>query len=178
MNPPHSPLQQMQDESHLRLLVIFHYLLGALELLGGVFLVIATILMMQVFQNMPAASGTSTSSATTPPVTTPSPPPATATSPPASTNPMSEEMADVITSMMGLVYGGWALLSIVLALLTLLSAYGISKKKWDVLSLITAGIQCLVFPIGTVLGVFTFIVLLRPSIAAQYRLNKSHPNSH
>lgn len=72
-------------------------------------------------------------------------------------------------------YGGMALLVIILAVFTLLTAFGISKKKWETLSLITAGCQCLMFPFGTALGIFTFIILLRPSIAAQYRANKTLP---
>ena len=37
-------------------------------------------------------------------------------------------------------------------------------------SLVMAGVNCLSVPLGTTLGVFTFIVLLRESVAAQYAL--------
>jgi len=35
-------------------------------------------------------------------------------------------------------------------------------------SLIIAGINCVQFPFGTVLGVFTFVVLLRDSVRELY----------
>jgi hypothetical protein len=36
--------------------------------------------------------------------------------------------------------------------------------------MIMAGVNCAWFPFGTVLGVFTFIVLLRTSVRAMYEI--------
>src|ERR1035437_470809 len=49
------------------------------------------------------------------------------------------------------------------AVLTLLSGFSIIKRRRRTLVLITAGLNCIFMPIGTVLGIFTLIVMLRPS---------------
>jgi hypothetical protein len=48
------------------------------------------------------------------------------------------------------------------------SGIGMRKRKWRTFSLVVAGINCLHLPLGTVLGVFTFIVLLRESVRELY----------
>ena len=53
--------------------------------------------------------------------------------------------------------------------LNLLSGIFIRKRKHHVFSLIVAGFNCLHFPLGTALGVFTFVVLLRDSVQNMYR---------
>ena len=50
----------------------------------------------------------------------------------------------------------------------LLSGLFIRKKKGRIFSLIMAGINCVQFPFGTALGVFTFIVLTRDSVRESY----------
>jgi len=42
-----------------------------------------------------------------------------------------------------------------------------SKRRW-VLCLVVAGMNCLNAPLGTVLGVFTFLVLFRPTVKALF----------
>jgi hypothetical protein len=54
------------------------------------------------------------------------------------------------------------------SLLTLLAGRSIAKRRRYVLVMISAGMNCLFMPIGTVLGIFTFIVMLRPSVKAQF----------
>ena len=85
---------------------------------------------------------------------------------------MTEEFTDMMSTFMTLYYGGLALAAIILAILCILSAIGMSKRKWLMFSLIMAGIQCILFPFVTVLGVFTFIILLRPSVTLDYQKNK------
>jgi len=50
----------------------------------------------------------------------------------------------------------------------LLSSLFLRKKKNRTFSLIVAGINCVQFPFGTGLGVFTFVVLLRDSVRELY----------
>jgi hypothetical protein len=50
-----------------------------------------------------------------------------------------------------------------LAAALVLAGRCLSQRKWRTFCLVTAGFACLFQPIGTVLGVFTFLVLLRPS---------------
>jgi len=54
------------------------------------------------------------------------------------------------------------------AVANLLSGLFIRKRKYWTFSLVVAGMDCLQIPFGTVLGVFTFIVLLRDSVRETY----------
>jgi hypothetical protein len=58
---------------------------------------------------------------------------------------------------------GWAV-----GILTIVSGRAIAQRKWRVFSLVMAGVNCASFPFGTLPGVFSFIVLLRPSVRALY----------
>ena len=51
-----------------------------------------------------------------------------------------------------------------------LSARFLRGRRHRTFSLIVAGINCLGIPLGTILGVFTLIVLLRPSVRTLYRI--------
>lgn len=48
--------------------------------------------------------------------------------------------------------------------LLVLSARALSARRRWLLVLVTAGLSCALFPMGTVLGAFTFAVLLRPDV--------------
>ena len=59
--------------------------------------------------------------------------------------------------------------------LTIYSGRCINRRRHHTFSLIMAGINCLSIPLGTALGVFTFIVLLRPTVKAQYDYRRTLP---
>lgn len=50
----------------------------------------------------------------------------------------------------------------------LLSGLLIVRRKLRIFSLIMAAVNCVMVPFGTVLGVFTMVVLLRPSVREVY----------
>jgi hypothetical protein len=50
----------------------------------------------------------------------------------------------------------------------LVSGFFIRARRNRIFSLIVAGVNCVQFPFGTALGVFTFIVLLRDSVREVY----------
>ena len=52
--------------------------------------------------------------------------------------------------------------------LKIATGFWISKRRRRTLSLVMAGVSCLWVPFGTLVGVLTFIVLLRPSVEALY----------
>ena len=54
------------------------------------------------------------------------------------------------------------------AVLLLVSARSMSARKRHTLCIVTAALTCISFPLGTALGVFTLIVLLRPSVRALF----------
>ena len=67
------------------------------------------------------------------------------------------------------IFGG--LISLVMAAVTtlkFLTARAIQQRRRRTLCLVTAGICCFGMPYGTALGVATFIVLMRPSVAALF----------
>jgi hypothetical protein len=51
----------------------------------------------------------------------------------------------------------------------LLSGLLIFRRKLRIFSLIMAAVNCTMVPLGTVLGVFTIVVLLRPSVREAYQ---------
>ena len=66
---------------------------------------------------------------------------------------------------MYLLFGVWFLGSFVL---NSISGLCLRARKFRMFSLVVAGINCLHIPIGTVLGVFTIIVLIRDSVRQLY----------
>jgi hypothetical protein len=50
------------------------------------------------------------------------------------------------------------------ALLKLATGLQMRKRRSRVFCMVVAGLTCLGFPYGTVLGIFTFVVLVRPSV--------------
>ena len=53
-------------------------------------------------------------------------------------------------------------------ILNLMSAHYMGRRRHKVFSMITAGLNCLSIPLGTILGIFTFVVLSRQSVEAIY----------
>lgn len=54
------------------------------------------------------------------------------------------------------------------AALKLFAARAIGKRKQRMLCYVAAGLSCLQFPWGTILGVFTFMALSRPSVERMF----------
>jgi hypothetical protein len=57
---------------------------------------------------------------------------------------------------------------IVLAILKFIVAKRLKERRSRALCLVVAAVSCLGIPFGTVLGVFTFLVLSRPSIERSF----------
>jgi len=64
-----------------------------------------------------------------------------------------------------LVFAAWFVAS---GVLNLLSAFFIRARRYRTFSFIVSGINCLHTPLGTALGVFTIIVLIRDSVRELY----------
>jgi len=126
-----------QDEEHLRLLAIFHYVLAGLEALTGLIPIIHVGMGIAMLSGRWPGMG-----------------PGSAATP----------VPDVMGWMFIGIGGAIIVFSETLALVTLLAGRSIATRKRHTFCLIAAGIGCLNMPMGTLLGVFTFIVLLRPSV--------------
>ena len=131
------PTQVSRDDEHLRLLAIFHYIVGGLIALfsscGIFYLVIGAV----AFTNPAALQGT-------------------------------QPMPGYMPWFLSILGGGMVALGWAIGGLTIYSGRCMAKRRARTFSLIMAGVICIWVPFGTVLGVFTFIVLLRPSVAAMY----------
>jgi hypothetical protein len=64
-----------------------------------------------------------------------------------------------------LIFGAWFFISLVL---NVASGICIQKRQARTFSIVVAAINCLHIPLGTVLGVFTLVVLLRESVRDLY----------
>ena len=62
-------------------------------------------------------------------------------------------------------FGMWFVVS---AIANVLSGVFLGRRKYRTFSLVVAVMNCIHIPLGTVLGVFTIIVLLRPSVREVY----------
>lgn len=123
-----------QDLEHLRLLSIFHYIVGGLTAVFSLFPVfhllfgLAMVLAPAVFD-------------------------AEAKMPPALIGWFFILFAGAFIG------AGWALAGVIIA-----AGRGLATRRWYTFCLVVAGVECLIMPLGTVLGVFTLIVLLRDSV--------------
>ena len=127
------------DEDHLNLLAVFHFLGAGFALLGILFLFVHFAFVHFIFTN-PAMWADQKGG----------PPPAALFG---------------IFMFMYIIVGGWLLISLIL---NALSGFFLLERKCRMFSLVVAGVDCLHVPLGTVLGVFTIVVLSRESVRRLY----------
>lgn len=132
------PLAARRDREHLRLLAVFHFVFAGLSLLGIGFLALHYGLMHAFFANPDMWKQ------------------AQGTPPP--------ELFAAF-KWFYLVFGAICLAGF---LLNLLSGLGLRRQRSRLFSIVVAGLDCLQIPFGTVLGVFTIFVLMRPSVQGAY----------
>ncbi|TDU81718.1 hypothetical protein EI77_01028 [Prosthecobacter fusiformis] len=143
MSPPPLP---SKDREHLRSLVICHYVCAGFGLAGMAFLVLHYSIMNAVFSNPKLWEKAK------------EPPPF--------------DPALIVTGMQWfyLIMGVMILAS---AVLTLLAGLSIRARVRRTFSMVVAGLNCMQFPIGTLLGVFTLIVLSRDSVVRLYEIQQA-----
>jgi hypothetical protein len=122
------------DGEHLRTLAIFHFVGGGLALLGLLFTVGHYAIFSAVMTNSEVWKGQAT------------PPPAEIFG-----------AMKVIYLVLGIWTGGSALVN-------LLAGFFLRARRHRVFLIIVGALNCLHVPLGTVLGVFTLVVLLRDSV--------------
>lgn len=131
--------QRKIDKDHLNLLAIFHFVGAGLALLGLLFIAGHYALFHTFFANPKMWENQKSG-----------PPP---------------EEFFAIFKWFYLVFAFWFLSS---GVLNLLSGLYIRARKHRVFSMIVAGLNCIHVPLGTILGVFTLIVLARDSVRELY----------
>lgn len=135
MPPPLFP----QDKSHLKSLVICHYIMAGLSGAALIFILLHLALMSSIFMN-----------------------------PDLDWEPKGSELPKAIIPMIGFFYGVMILGSTALITMNVLSARYLAARKKRTFSMITAGLNCLGNIPGIALAVCTFIVLCRESVKAAY----------
>jgi succinate dehydrogenase/fumarate reductase cytochrome b subunit len=128
------------DSRHLDLLSVFHKILGGFSIVFSLFPLILVGIGIGILRSAAAFSGKG------------APPP---------------HFIGWLFVVMGtiLIVSGTAL-----SICILLSAKYIAKRKRYRFSFIVACLTCLLFPLGTVLGVFTIITLSKPSVKEMYQI--------
>jgi len=139
-----------QDAEHLNLLSIFYYILGSLTIVASVVLLVKVallIVMGSVFRQV-------------------------------TMSPSSQGEMDPLPYLgdgmivFAFVFGLLALLVTVLGICQIVTGTKLKACKSRSFCQAIAGITCISFPIGTVLGIFTFTVMNRPSVMAMFEPNR------
>ena len=141
--------QRPVDRQHLQLLCIFHFVLAGLAVLGMAFLFVHYMMFSTFFMNPQIWQNAQHGQ--------PGPP----------FNP--QDFFKVFIWF----YIFFGVVLLLAAAGNTLSGLYLRKHKNRTLSIVIAGLDCLQVPFGTVLGVFTIIVLLRPSVIELYESNES-----
>jgi cytochrome c biogenesis protein CcdA len=144
--PPLVRDQRRVDADHLRLLAIFHFVFAGLSVIGLCFLGLHYVFMHALIGS-PGAWKHADNGGPNP------------------------EAFFAIFKWFYVVFG-FALTTCGIG--NLLSGLFILKRRNRMFSLVVAGLDCLQIPFGTVLGVFTLIVLLRDSIHELYGTGTSN----
>jgi uncharacterized membrane protein HdeD (DUF308 family) len=138
--PPVMRDQRRIDADHLRLLAIFHFIAAAFALLGVLFLW-GHYTLMHLFMSNPKMWTSPTQQGPNP----------------------AEFFA-----MFRWFYAAMALWFVASGVLNLISAFCLRARKGRVYSIVVACINCLYMPLGTILGVFTILVLARDTVRDVY----------
>lgn len=181
--PPPMPVHQInaQDESHLKVISICHYVMAGFYLLGIGFVILHFILMSFVFRMAEAEHSKATVAPVAPSIVESSSlaptegiPEIQEISPTMPAPPMASTSAAFPKEIMPFLMIFYVVASVFLIALCVcnaLSGHYIKKRTSRIFSFIIAGINCMQFPLGTALGVFTFIVLTRESVKMAYSMN-------
>ena len=126
------------DAGHLRLLSIFHYAFAAVGVLGLGFLLLHFLFMRRLMSDPKLFPGGNGAS-----------------------------LADVFPLLKWFYLGIGGVIVVGMAL-NALSGWCLGRQRGRVFCLVVAALDCLQIPFGTALGVFTLMVLLRPTVRDAY----------
>ena len=122
------------DLYHLELLSIFHYIYGGMKFLFGFFPLIYLVIGI-IMLTVPEKHGG------------------------------NEEFPKILFGGLFILFGlGFAVMTWVFAVMTIITGYKLGRRKSYMFCLVIACIECLSTPFGTILGVFTIVMLSRPSV--------------
>jgi len=138
--PSLTPDRQRTDEDHLNLLAIFHFVGAGFAILGIGFLGFHYMMFRAFMENPQMWQG--------------------------QRQDMPPQAFFAMFKVFYLVFGMWFVLS---AILNAISGFSLRARRNRTFSLVVAAFDCLYVPFGTVLGVFTIVILQRDSVRNSYR---------
>lgn len=147
--PPLLRDQRKVDAEQLNLLAIFLFVGAGFALLGLVFLGLHCLMFMTIFSDPKLFEGKN------------GPPPPAA-----------------FLTMFKAFYAIGAAFAVTSGVLNLLAGLYLRARKHRMFSLIVAGLNCIHMPLGTILGIFTIIVLSRDSVRELYEANAAADSEH
>jgi hypothetical protein len=132
-----------QDQEHLELLSIFHYIVGGMAALFSffpiVYLILGTLFIVAPWRIQGLGS------------------------------PLSAFLGWIF-----IILGGSILLAgLAFAVSVILVGRYITKRRHYIFCLVIASLNCLFIPFGTILGVFTIVILMRPSVKELFAPTKN-----
>jgi hypothetical protein len=138
--------QPNQDTEHLRLLSIFHNVVAGLTALFACMFIAHIVIGISALRN----PGTFDTGPGAPP----------------------DAMFGWMFLMAGTiaVLGGWTM-----ATLTFLAGRYLKRRIRYTFCLVIAALNCMLMPFGTILGIFTLIVLMRPGVKAMFQQPQAYP---
>ena len=128
-----------QNEQHLHILSIFHYVVGGLTALFACFPIFHLLMGLAML---------------------------TGKFGPAPDEEFPFQLFGLMFTLIpaAIILTGWVLAGCIVA-----AGYFLSKRSRYTYCLVMAGVECIFIPFGTVLGVFTIIVLIRPEVKALFQ---------
>lgn len=148
MQPP--PLSN-KDAEHLRLLAIFHYIVSGLSILGLGFLALHYSFMRMIFGDPQLLNN------------------------PKKTAPFNPSEFLDFFHFLQWIYVAIGLVIVVGGILNFISGRFIHRRVNRIFSIVIAALNCLHFPFGTGLGIFTLIVLTKDSVMQLYTDSRQQP---
>lgn len=82
---------------------------------------------------------------------------------------------EVVGTIMIVIALAWMLSAFVFGILMIVSGRALAAQRRYTLSLVMGAIACAFVPFGTVLGVFTLLVLMKPEVRRLYGLDQASP---
>ncbi len=137
-----------EDQDQLRLLKIFHYVVGGMCCLFGCFPMIHFFIGLWLTLSPPQRGGMPDANA-------------------AFLGPLFMILGGIFISI------GWGM-----GLMLLAAGRNLSRRRRYQFCFVAACIGCLFTPFGTILGVFTILVLNRPAVKAAFDLPTIDPHDH
>lgn len=138
--------QQAKDAEHLNLLSIFYFIMAGLGVVGLGFIALHFVVMRTVFMN-----------------------------PEMWKNEKGGPPPEFVMHIMMWAYAFGVVVIVIGSVLNLLSGIFLRQRRNRMFSLVVGGLNCLHVPLGTILGVFTILILSRDSVRRLYESTSRKP---